>query len=408
MASQDKNSALTDELDRLLKSPVFSALVEDPGRGVALIGPDRDLVYCNSALRALFPQLDPDAPAPLCAMALAFGSAEICPGCPANGCEGPREMRRSLPSGDSIADFRIRCTPLRSGDAPIYGVLAVIERIEVSVHIEKALQEYAVGLEEKVQERTAELTASQKILREKITELDDANRELKVNRDRLIRSEKLAAVGEMSATVAHGLRNPIVSIGGFARRLLKKQQADEVSQKYLRIIIDEIDRLEVTLTELLDFVRPRKLELKSVRLGEVVEESLQGFAADFARRGITVKRSIDPGIPALDIDVEQFRRVLQNLFKNSLDAMSEGGVLEVGTSLEDGQAKISIADTGQGVGEGDIEKVFHPFYTSKPNNSGLGLAVCNQIIAIHGGHIKLQRRLPQGLIFEIYLPVTNP
>ncbi len=125
------------------------------------------------------------------------------------------------------------------------------------------MQQYAARLEEKVQERTAELTASQESLQQKIAELDAANRELKVNRDRLIRSEKLAAVGEMSATVAHGLRNPLVSIGGFARRLLKKEQTDEVSAKYLQIIVDEIDRLEVILSELLDFVRPRKLELKA-------------------------------------------------------------------------------------------------------------------------------------------------
>jgi len=403
---------LLKELERLQQtSNVFSALVDDPVRAVAILTPDRRLVWANDTLAAWFPHHDPACPAPLCHLVLNEGSDAFCPACPALRCleTGSREAcQLTLLSKTGLADFRVSCTPLYDSDQSLLGALVILENTGESAQAEKALQQYTARLEEKVQERTAELTASQQTLQQKIDELDAANRELKVNRDRLIRSEKLAAVGEMSATVAHGLRNPLVSIGGFARRLLKKQQADEVSTKYLKIIIDEIDRLEVILSELLDFVRPRKLELKSVYLGSVVEDALQGFSAEFVRHGIQVKTSLHPGIPALEIDVDQFRRVLQNLFCNSIDAMSAGGVLHITTGLEEGQAKISIADTGRGIDDGDIEKVFHPFYTSKPSSAGLGLAVCNQIIAIHGGHIKLQRRLPLGVVFDIYLPITKP
>jgi signal transduction histidine kinase len=279
--------------------------------------------------------------------------------------------------------YRLSCTPLHSRDGTLLGVLEIVEDISTSAQTQKALQQ-------------------------KISELDAVNREVKVNRDRLIRSEKLAAVGEMSATVAHGLRNPLVSIGGFARRLLKKEQADKASAKYLQIIIDETDRLEVILSELLDFVRPRKLALARVYLSSVIEDTLKGFAGEFVRHGIHIETSLHPGIPTMEIDVGQFRHVLQNLFHNSIAAMQKGGVLHVSTALEDGQAKISIADTGSGIDEADVEKVFHPFYTSKPNSTGLGLAVCNQIIAIHGGHIKLQRHLPRGAVFDIYLPLAKP
>lgn len=374
---------------------------------MALLTPERRITWANDTLCAWFPRYDPAAPPAPCHAALGAASGACCPECPALRClsTGRRETGRlTLREG---ADFAVSCTPVHDEQGALLGSLAVLQRIGESAQTERALQQYTARLEEKVQERTAELTASQQILQQKIAELDAANRELKVNRDRLIRSEKLAAVGEMSATVAHGLRNPLVSIGGFARRLLKKRQGDETSTKYLQIMVDEIDRLEVMLTELLDFVRPRRLELSSVYLGSVVEDALKGFSADFARRGIQVRTSLHPGIPALDLDAGQFQRVLQNLFCNAVDAMPGGGVLQIATDLADGHARISIADTGQGIADGDIEKVFHPFYTSKPSSTGLGLAVCNQIIAIHGGHIRLQRSLPRGMVFDIYLPLSR-
>jgi len=231
--------------------------------------------------------------------------------------------------------------------------------------------------------------------------------ELKESRDRLIRSEKLAAVGEMSATVAHGIRNPLVSIGGFARRLLKKEEENSSNRKYLQIIVEEIDRLETILSELLDFVRPRKLRLKNVRLHSVIENTLKVFSFEFEKKNIKVEKSFLSDLPPLEIDTNQFKRVLHNLFNNAIDAMPDGGILEIATEREDSWVKTSIADTGVGILEDDMEKVFHPFFTSKPTGSGLGLAVCNQIVSIHGGHIKLRRQVPNGVIFDIYLPVEK-
>ncbi|MEI6125720.1 MAG: ATP-binding protein, partial [Pseudomonadota bacterium] len=161
------------------------------------------------------------------------------------------------------------------------------------------------------------------------------------------------------------------------------------------------------LTELLDFVRPQKLNVKSVRLNEIMESSLQAFCAEFEKKNITIAKTFCSAIPLLDIDTDQFKRVLQNLFHNAMEAMPQGGVLNVTTELDPGWVKISIADTGVGISDDDIEKVFHPFFSSKSSGSGLGLAVCNQIISIHGGHIKLSRQIPYGVIFDIFLPVAG-
>jgi signal transduction histidine kinase len=412
MSLESEKQRLLQELERLQQSSsLTAALMDDPARGIAILTPDRHVVYANATLQEWFPRAASSGSFPFCHSVFLDGSDTPCANCPALHCMETGSKHTAMLDLISVGGkdhYRVSCQPLRGADGSLIGVLETVEDTGVIALAEEALQHYTARLEEKVHERTAELTASQQSLQQKIAELDAANSELKVNRDRLIRSEKLAAVGEMSATVAHGLRNPLVSIGGFARRLLKKEQADDVSAKYLQIIIDETDRLEVILSELLDFVRPRKLELTSVFLGSVIEDALKGFAQEFARRGIQVEMSLHPGIPSMELDTGQFRHVLQNLFHNSIDAMQKGGVLHISTALEDGQAKISIADTGAGIDDGDVEKVFHPFYTSKPSSTGLGLAVCNQIIAIHGGHIKLQRRLPIGVVFDIYLPLARP
>lgn len=238
---------------------------------------------------------------------------------------------------------------------------------------------------------------------EKVLELDIAYRELKKNRDRLIRVEKLAAVGEMSATVAHGIRNPLVAIGGFARRLFKNENKEGKNKKYLRIIVEEIDRLEMILSELLSFIRPQKLRLEKISLNEVVEKSLQIFALEFKKKNVRLEKDFNP-VPKLEIDYGQFNRVLQNMFNNAMDAMPDGGSLKIVTGMKDSLIRLSISDTGIGIPEEDIENVFHPFFTSKSTGTGLGLAVCNQIISIHNGHISLSRNNGPGMTFNIYLP----
>ncbi|MCX8043144.1 MAG: PAS domain S-box protein [Desulfobacterota bacterium] len=245
-----------------------------------------------------------------------------------------------------------------------------------------------------------------KSIRSKVEELDRANRELKESRDLLVRSERLAAIGEMSARVAHGLRNPLVSIGGFARRLLKREPPDSPNRKYLQIIVDEIDRLEHILIELLDFVRPRPLQLQQVALHRLLEESLTMFATELEQRGIQVVRDLRAQEPCLEIDGEQIARVVQTLIRNAFDAMPEGGVLTLRTAGENGMIRISVADTRTEIPDDDLDKIFHPDVAGR-SGSGLGLAVCNQIVSLHGGSMKARRAEPCGMVFDLYLPDTE-
>jgi hypothetical protein len=242
-------------------------------------------------------------------------------------------------------------------------------------------------------------------IQEKVVELNRAYQELEENKDRLVRTEKLAAVGEMSAMVAHAIRNPLTAIGGFARRLFKKESGNSLINKYLKIIIEEIDRLEVLLNEILDFVRPREPSLRPVCINELLENTLEMLAEEFTSRAITVIKQYAQDIPPVTVDSDQFKEAFLNMLRNAIDAMPDGGTLTVGTLVEDHWVKITFADTGVGISESDAEKIFHPFFTRKSQGSGLGLAMSNQIVAFHGGHITLRKGAAIGATFDIYLPI---
>ena len=242
-------------------------------------------------------------------------------------------------------------------------------------------------------------------IQEKVVELNRAYQELQENKDRLVRTEKLAAVGEMSAMVAHAIRNPLTAIGGFARRLFKKESGNSAINKYLKIIIEEIDRLEVLLNEILDFVRPREPSLRPVGINELLENTLEMLAEEFTSRAITVIKQYAQDIPPVTVDSDQFKEAFLNMLRNAIDAMPDGGTLTVGTLVEDHWVKITFADTGVGISESDAEKIFHPFFTRKSQGSGLGLAMSNQIVAFHGGHITLRKGEAIGATFDIYLPI---
>ena len=242
-------------------------------------------------------------------------------------------------------------------------------------------------------------------IQDKVTELNRAYQELQENKDRLVRSEKLAAVGEMSAMVAHAIRNPLTAIGGFARRLLKQEPANAATYKYIKIIIDEIDRLEMLLTEILDFVRPRELKLLPRQINEILDHTIEIFAEQFSLRDIVAYKEFAPDLPPVLVDSGQFQEVLFNMLRNSMDAMPNGGTITLSTLQEDQWIKITIADTGIGISQSDTEKIFHPFFTRKSRGSGLGLAVCNHIISEHGGYINLRSDIATGAVFDIYLPI---
>ncbi len=244
-------------------------------------------------------------------------------------------------------------------------------------------------------------------LQEKVEELSSAYHELQENRDKLIRYERLSAVGEVAAKVTHEIRNPMVAIGGFARRILKKDSDGEVNRNYLKIIVEEIGHLENILTDILYFAKPAVPNRSSVNVNEIIDNILAILGVEIEENNIQVTKHLYSNLPVLSLDENQIRRVIINLFKNAIQAMPEGGTLNVSTTIENQWLLIEVTDTGIGISDEDIDKLFDAFFSSKSTGSGLGLTVSAQIINNHGGTIEVKKQEPRGASFIIRLPIKG-
>jgi two-component system, NtrC family, sensor histidine kinase HydH len=228
--------------------------------------------------------------------------------------------------------------------------------------------------------------------------------ELLESQERLLRSERFAAVGEAAAYVSHEIKNPLMVIGGLANQVERRLPDDPAAQEKLRIIQNEVKRLESFLGELRDFLRPVLPSKQEIDLNRVIRDvkALMGDAVE--ERGIHLETRLDPNLPPLEADPNQLEQVLLNLVKNALEATEEKGTIVVSSGAKDGQVWFSVQDTGRGMAEDVQEKIFHPFYTTKDKGTGLGLAVINKIVTDHHGTITVDSVAGSGSTFTVRLP----
>jgi len=243
-------------------------------------------------------------------------------------------------------------------------------------------------------------------LNEKLEELSRTNQELRESRDKLIQYERLSIVGEMAAKIAHDIRNPMTAIGGFAKRMLTKEHGPDTNKTYLQIIVQEIDRLEKILNDILSFTTPAPPKLSPADLHCVLHSVAELLAPEMEKSKVTYHEQFAQHLPLVQLDENQFRRMCLNLMKNALEAMPDGGKLTIQTACEDGTAVVTIADTGIGIPEPLKEKIFEPFVTSKATGSGLGLTLARQIITAHSGTLTITSNKPVGTVVTIRLPIA--
>lgn len=244
-------------------------------------------------------------------------------------------------------------------------------------------------------------------LEEKVEALRQAYTDLKENRDLLLRAERLSVVGEVAASVAHEIRNPLTSIGGFTRAVLRdleKSEKTRTNRRFLTIILEEVKRLERIVNEILGFVRPVTSRFAYKDLNGVIEQTFSMMEGEIDQNRIIITRDFDEDLPEVWMDEDQIRQVILNLFRNAVHAMKEGGMLSVITQQKQPFAKIYIADTGEGIPEEYRGKLFTAFFTTKSTGSGLGLTVSSQIIRNHGGTIEVESEPGEGSTFIITLP----
>jgi len=219
--------------------------------------------------------------------------------------------------------------------------------------------------------------------------------------------ERLSVMGETSAIVAHELRNPLVAIGGFARALVRNLDQDDPNHRYAGIITEEVSRMETIIHDLLDFIRPQKLQRKVVVVDDLVTATVERFGGEIQAKGIELALDLQAGGAKVSCNPIEIQQVLQNFLVNAMQVMPEGGSIEVRTRQVTGGVQVEVCDTGPGIAENMSDKLFAPFFTTKPTGSGLGLTICQQIIKSHGGVVGVRNRTEKGAGFSFILPLPK-
>ncbi len=262
-----------------------------------------------------------------------------------------------------------------------------------------------------------EMTQELKTARERLTnwtkslerEITKKSDELKKSRDKLIEAEKLAALGRLTADVAHEIRNPLTAIGGFAR-ILYKSVIGEKEKKRAEVIVSEVARLEKILGDVLTFSRDLRYHLEKHRIEDFVIDVVNMFEQTCSDQSVTVELAIEKSLPPILMDKDQVRQALINIITNALDAMPRGGALRITAGNEDlhgvRYVYLRVADTGEGIGEDKMSLIFDPFFTTKiiDHGTGLGLSITRKIMEEHGGFTKVESAKGKGSTFSLYFP----
>ena len=239
-------------------------------------------------------------------------------------------------------------------------------------------------------------------------DLKDRMFELQTTQQQLLQSAKLAAIGELAASVAHEINNPLTVILGSSAVLLRKTPADSAAYAKITNIINAANRAGKIVRDLLDFSRRREPQHESVNVNDLVRRSLDIVQARLASGAVDVRLVLDEQLPLVMGDPDQLTQVFINLFANAVDAMPGGGILTVQTSTlyGDGAVSIRVTDTGTGMDQAQIARIFEPFFTTKEEGkgTGLGLSVSLSIISKHGGSIEVDSHLGQGTTMRVKLP----
>lgn len=219
------------------------------------------------------------------------------------------------------------------------------------------------------------------------------------------RQEKLAAIGGLAAGVAHEIRNPLSSIKGLATFFGSQADAGSEAKEAAEVMVNEVDRLNRVITELLDFSKPTDIKPQPIDLNALLSHSLQLIQQDAANNAIQVDARLQEKIcPAL-IDPDRLSQCLLNLYLNAIQAMEQGGTLTIASRTEGkNRIRISISDTGKGIAPDDLNKIFDPYFTSKNKGTGLGLAIVYKIIEAHDARINVESTLGKGTTFYLQIP----
>ena len=240
------------------------------------------------------------------------------------------------------------------------------------------------------------------ILFRDMTEVQNLKREIET-------TQRLASLGRLAAGIAHEIRNPLSSIKGFATYFQERYRDNPEDQKTAQIMVQEVERLNRVIGQLLEFARPVTMKVKPTSLERLIHHSLRMVESQARENKVEVKTNLSPAIKEFPIDQDRINQVLLNLYLNAIESMEDGGTLSVSLSenKESEGIKIVISDTGKGITKKDIDHIFDPYFTTKQSGTGLGLAIVHKIVSSHRGDVKVSSEPDEGTVVTISLPPTD-
>jgi two-component system sensor histidine kinase HydH len=316
-------------------------------------------------------------------------------------CADPGQDGRFARQFDICSGFQTRsilCVPLKSRDR-LMGVLEVLNKKDGQGFSDDDL-EFLIMLGNMIGPalENAELYSR---LKEKLSLTME---ELKVVEQKLLQTERLAALGKLSQGVAHEVRNPVMIIGGFARRLQKRLPAADQAQEMIASILHEARRLEQMVAEIEAFAGLLEPDLKPRDLAKVVDQVLAASLVIMQQLNISVQCRVHPDLPMIPLDENLMSLALHHLIQNAAESMPQGGQLTLAVAPEPNGVRLTLQDTGIGIRPEDLPYIFDPFFSSKPGGTGMGLTKVHQVISDHRGEIQINSILGKGTEVNIWLP----
>ena len=233
--------------------------------------------------------------------------------------------------------------------------------------------------------------------------------EIRALRREIARNQRLASVGRLAAGVAHEIRNPLSSIKGLATYFKERYQDKLDDQQIANIMIQEVDRLNRVVGQLLDFARPIKISKKPISMQALIEDSLKLVERQASEKNIKIETRFPSQMDTVSVDPDRINQVLLNLYLNAIDSMDEGGrlAIRIPNSEQKHNTEIKIMDDGTGISREDLAHIFDPYFTTKATGTGLGLAIVHNIVDAHGGKVMVESHPGRGTTFTIRLPLTH-
>jgi PAS domain S-box-containing protein len=368
------------------------AMFDGITEGIAHMDRDHRILHANRAYAEYHAGAGQDAVSGKKCYEIFRGGRHVCGDCPGTialetgrSAEAEREIVRE--NGERRV-LRIQAYPVvHPVDGPS-GFVEYVSDITRQRTMEEELKRYATNLEEVVRERTLRLQEAH---------------------EKMIHREKIAALGQMAAGVAHEIGNPLSALSSIVRKIASDPGRDGGREKKLRMMQDQIDRIAQIVRELVDFSRPSSFGKSLIHVNEVLRTAMGIARYDDRFKGVHVITSLDPEIPALRLDGDQLLQVFLNILFNAGDAMQGSGALTVSSRRKDRSVDVLFGDSGPGIAEESLPRIFEPFYTTKEvgKGTGLGLSVSYGIVQGMGGSIRASNQSGGGVLFTVELPLPE-